>query len=70
MKKELINVTNQNGELLVSARELYEGLGGKERFSKWFERMVSYGFEDGIDYTPYQMVHPKNKFEDYLKSNI
>lgn len=63
MKKELINVTSQNGELLVSARDLYEGLGGKERFSKWFERMVSYGFEEGIDYTPYQMVHPKNKQE-------
>ena len=34
----------------VSARELYEFLSGGERFSKWFERMVSYGFQANIDY--------------------
>lgn len=58
--KELIKVTaNENGEMLVSARELHEVLGSKERFSKWFDKMLSYGFENGDDYTTYQMVHPK-----------
>lgn len=66
--KELIKVTaNENGEMLVSARELHEVLGSKERFSKWFDKMLSYGFESGDDYTTYQMVHPRNKqeFTDY-----
>lgn len=66
--KELIKVTaNENGEMLVSARELHEVLGSKERFSKWFDKMLSYGFENGDDYTTYQMVHPRNKqeFTDY-----
>ncbi|WP_243453003.1 antA/AntB antirepressor family protein [Psychrobacter coccoides] len=34
----------------VSARELHDFLSGGERFSKWFERMVSYGFQVNIDY--------------------
>ena len=66
--KELIKVAaNENGEMLVSARELHEVLGSKERFSKWFDKMLSYGFENGDDYTTYQMVHPQNKqeFTDY-----
>ena len=58
--------TNEEGKKLVSARELHESLNVKERFSKWFERMVSYGFTLH-DFTPYQMVHPQNKqtIEDY-----
>lgn len=38
-------------------------LDSKERFSKWFDKMLSYGFENGVDYTVYQMVHPQNKQE-------
>lgn len=47
---ELIKVTNDNGELLVSARELHEGLKITERFSSWFKRMLKYGFEKNVDY--------------------
>ena len=59
---------NDRGEQLVSGRDLHEFLEGSERFSKWWERMVSYGFEENKDYTPYQKVHPQNKQEytDYL----
>ncbi len=46
---------------VVSARELHSFFESKERFSKWFDRMLSYGFEKGRDYTPYQKVHPQNK---------
>lgn len=69
---ELIKITtNEEGKKLVSARELHEFLESKERFSKWWEKVSSekdYGFENGIDYTPYQMVHPSNNQEiiDYV----
>ena len=47
----LIPVTqNENNELLVSARDLYKGLEVTDRFSRWFERMCEYGFEENIDY--------------------
>jgi anti-repressor protein len=67
---QLIKITEQNGNKAVSARELHQFLESKERFSKWFERMKSYGFENQIDYTPYQKVHPNNNQEvtDYVLS--
>lgn len=49
---ELIKVTtNENDEQLVSARELHDFLEVTERYSSWFERMLKYGFTEGIDYT-------------------
>ena len=65
---ELIKVQERGGEQLVSGRELHQFLESSERFSKWWERMVGYGFEENKDYTPYQKVHPQNKQEiiDYL----
>ena len=66
--ESLIKIEERNGEQLVSGRDLHEFLEGSERFSKWCERMVSYGFEENKDYTPYQKVDPQNKQEytDYL----
>lgn len=61
---ELIKIErNEKNEQVVSARDLHEKLGSKERFSKWFDRMSTYGIVDGVDYTPYQKVHPKNNQE-------
>lgn len=48
---ELIKIREENGQQLVSARELYEFLGTTERFSNWFERYCKYGFEENIDFT-------------------
>lgn len=62
--KELLKVeVNKNQEPIVSARALHEFLGSKERFSKWFDKMVDFGFVEHEDYTPYQMVHPQNDQE-------
>jgi len=58
---KLIKIEQKDGIETVSARELYEFLENKERFSKWFSRMLEFGFAKHIDYTPYQMVHPQNK---------
>lgn len=52
---ELISVKNENGELLVSARELHKGLELSRRFSLWIEQYINkenkYGFEEGYDFT-------------------
>ena len=60
--------TTDTGEKVVIGRELHEALKAAERYSKWFDRMSGYGFESGLDYTPYQKVHPQNgqEIEDHL----
>lgn len=50
MNNELIKVTVKNDQQLVSARELYKGLGIKRRFSAWWEQN-SDGFEENSDFT-------------------
>lgn len=58
---ELIKVaTNADGIQVVSARDLYKFLEVEERFSRFMDRNLEYGFESGVDYTPYRLVHPKN----------
>lgn len=48
---ELIKITNHETlKETVSARELYEFLDAKERFSAWIKRQFSYGFQKNIDY--------------------
>lgn len=67
--KDVIPVyATENGERVVLGREMHERLNLVERYSKWFNRMCGYGFEDGRDYTPYQMVHPQNgqEMEDHI----
>lgn len=59
----LIKVTYDNDRITVLARDLHEFLELEERFSKWFDRMIGYGFIENEDYTPYQKVHPQNKQE-------
>lgn len=50
--EQLIKIqTNESGEQLVSARELYVFLGATERFSTWFERQLQYGFTENQDFT-------------------
>ncbi len=65
--EELIKVTEKEGKQLVSARDLYDFLEVSERFSRFMDRNLEFGFENGVDYTPYQNVHPSNgqEFLDY-----
>jgi anti-repressor protein len=48
--KDLIEITEENGVKAVSARELYTFLEVKENLTDWNKRMLSYGFDEGIDY--------------------
>ena len=59
MMKQLIQVINQDGELLVSARDLHEGLEIKTPFTQWFDRMCEYGFDEDIDYFSFSQKSEK-----------
>ena len=49
---ELLRIAvNDNQEQIVSGRELHMFLGIETPYTKWFERMLQYGFEEGRDYT-------------------
>nr|DAZ68143.1 MAG TPA: antirepressor protein [Caudoviricetes sp.] len=52
----------ENGEQLVSARYLHEALESKERFSKWFDRMLSYGFEKNVDFVVCTKKYAANQY--------
>lgn len=51
---ELFNVTTNGDKLTLSARELYKELNIAGRFSRWFEQMSEYGFEENVDFTSVQ----------------
>lgn len=42
---------DENQEQVISGRELHMFLGIETPYTKWFERMLQYGFENGRDYT-------------------
>lgn len=48
--KELVRITEHDGQKAVSARELHKFLEATERFQNWFDRQVQYGFIEGVDY--------------------
>lgn len=47
---DIINVSYENERPTVSGRELHEKLGIKTQYSKWFERICEYGFDENADY--------------------
>lgn len=66
---ELINVTlNENNEPVISARQLHTALGVTDQFSRWFERMLAYGFEENSDYAGCEIFHDlaRKKVKDYI----
>ncbi|MEV2964862.1 phage antirepressor KilAC domain-containing protein, partial [Paenibacillus larvae] len=42
--------SNENGNLLVSGRDLHEFLEIGTEYRKWFGRMVEYGFTENVDF--------------------
>ncbi|WP_195589381.1 phage antirepressor KilAC domain-containing protein [Lactobacillus paragasseri] len=71
--QELIKVEVRNDRQLVSARDLYKGLGLKIRFSLWVSKNFE-GFEEGQDFTSVSIDTEvqnnggiqKRKLQDYL----
>lgn len=49
---EMFNIQEkEDGEIVISGRELHKALEVKTRYNDWFERMINYGFEENNDYT-------------------
>lgn len=51
MQELIVVTTNENGEQLVSGRELHEFLQVATPYKRWFERMAEYGFVKDVDFT-------------------
>ena len=66
--KELIMITeSEEGEKLVSARELFEFLGSKRDFTTWIkDRIDKYGFVENEDFTLHKFVEGKTWKHDYI----
>lgn len=68
---ELIKINENN---TVSARELHEFLEIGTRFDTWFERMISYGFEENSDFRLIAQKratnNPKNPITTYIDYEI
>ena len=47
---ELIKVNTTGTDVTLSGRELHEFLEIGTQYSKWFERMVEYGFTENVDF--------------------
>ena len=55
--KELIKITEKDGEQIVSARELHQFLGSKQQFSDWIkDRIKKYGFVNGQDFEVFHKI--------------
>lgn len=71
---ELIKVTqDEQGNQMVSARELYEFLEVKSRFNDWIEnRIEKYDFIEDVDYTKIlvECVRGQNKYDFLLKMDM
>lgn len=48
--EEIIKITYSDDRITVSARELHEFLEINTQYTKWFDRMCEYGFDEHIDY--------------------
>lgn len=50
MNKLIQIAKDDNGNSVVSGRELHEFLEVQTQYTKWFDRMVDYGFTENIDF--------------------
>ena len=65
--RELIKVTEQNGEQLVSARELYEFLElDKSQWARWTKKNIEEIFEENQEYQRLDIVSNGNNTTEYI----
>ena len=58
---KLIKIKEENGEQIVSIKDLHYFLEVKTSIGIWAKRMFEYGFIENQDYTPIKSENPVNK---------
>ena len=49
--EELLNIrTDENGETIISGRELHKSLKVETKYTQWMKRMIEYDFEENVDF--------------------
>lgn len=57
---EIIKITkDEQGKSVVSGRDLHDFLGVQTKYTQWFERMVSYGFTENVDFVGFSQKREK-----------
>ncbi|WP_248621559.1 antA/AntB antirepressor family protein [Enterococcus cecorum] len=68
---ELIKITtNENGEQLVSGRELHDFLEVGTKYTQWFDEMTKYGFVENVDYSTLNELSEKKEGSRFVKRTI
>lgn len=62
MNEITLNVNEQNEKQTVSARELYKGLEITDRFNRWFESLLKYGFIENEDFCRVKTSTQQNQY--------
>lgn len=58
MNQLITTDTDQNGEIVVSGRELHEFLEVKTKYADWIKRMIEYGFVENVDFSVFLKNEP------------
>lgn len=67
MNNELIKITqDDNGNSVVSGRDLHEFLEVNTQYTKWFNRMTEYGFTENVDFA----VIVKNVYDEKVFGGV
>ena len=67
MNNELIKITkDDNGNSVVSGRDLHEFLEVNTQYTKWFNRMAEYGFAENVDFA----VIVKNVYDEKVFGGV
>lgn len=67
MNNELIKITkDNNGNSVVSGRDLHEFLEVNTQYTKWFNRMAEYGFTENVDFA----VIVKNVYDEKVFGGV
>lgn len=67
MNNELIKITkDDNGNSVVSGRDLHEFLEVNTQYTKWFNRMAEYGFTENVDFA----VIVKNVYDEKVFGGV
>ena len=70
MNELISTLNNEQGDIIVSGRELHEFLGVKTDYKDWFPRMVEYGFIEGLDFISIsEKVEAQKRARTYEQKN-